>query len=784
MDGVDRLITTRRELRMAEETTKKTGRLVAALLAGSALVFSSVAAGLPDTSEDENQDPQITTQAPESSESAVSTDEATPVPAEDNASADATPEAPAGTDDASAPEEPEPVDDPEAPETPQNQATPTATTQSTATPQQEVESPELQLNVSEGEVGDTVNVVGLNFVAGNTVELTFEGSGESIALSTVTVENDGSFTVPVTIPAVDPGNYNIVARDAVSSSAVAFTVVEQESDEVELSLNLYPGAGPVGTQFNLSGGGYTENGNVEISMAPQGGESIVSTTTQADGGGWISDATLTVPSDATAGLYDVSATDEETGETQTAVFNVTNATLEIDPKTISEDDFRDRGVTLTVAGLEAEESVEFHFGGPYSSMPDLEGEATADTGGVAEYVVTGGENIYVGTYNVTVRQAESQAAVVYGQFEVTSEDPQVNAYPADPTEDGAVRQGETLIVTGYNVTADATVTMDFGIDGVDAVQVETDDSGYFGVEFDVPLTTVLGDKEVTVTDNETDAVGTDSYTVAQADEPVIGLDTEQAYPGDDIRVTGAGFSPAAPLEININPTLAEITANDAGAFDTVVTLPENLAPGEYEITVVNQNDADEAAVRNIEILAADDAAVEASLTITPERIELDDFIGDPDEGAGVTHVVDGLEPGTTVTYAISGPEYVNDFESTRTANDDGVVSFVIHGFDVANPAVYLGDYTTVVTYEDDEGETQTLSGSFTVVDSDGTAGGDSDDSEGTGGSTTPVDINGVAGLAQTGATGVNLGFLAGGLLLAGATLVAFANRRRLFGRTA
>ena len=691
MDGVDRLITTRRELRMAEETTKKTGRLVAALLAGSALVFSSVAAGLPDTSEDENQDPQITTQAPESSESAVSTDEATPVPAEDNASADATPEAPAGTDDASAPEEPEPVDDPEAPETPQNQATPTATTQSTATPQQEVESPELQLNVSQGEVGDTVNVVGLDFVAGNTVELTFEGSGESIALSTVTVENDGSFTVPVTIPAVDPGNYNIVARDAVSSSAVAFTVVEQESDEVELSLNLYPGAGPVGTQFSLSGGGYTENGNVEISMAPQGGESIVSTTTQADGRGWISDATLTVPSDASAGLYDVSATDEETGETQTAVFNVTNATLEIDPKTISEDDFRDRGVTLTVDGLEAEESVEFHFGGPYSSMPDLEGEATADTDGVAEYVVTGGENIYVGTYNVTVRQAESQAAVVYGQFEVTSEDP---------------------------------------------------------------------------------------------DEPVIGLDTEQAYPGDDIRVTGAGFSPAAPLEININPTLAEITANDAGAFDTVVTLPENLAPGEYKITVVNQNDADEAAVRNIEILAADDAAVEPSLTITPERIELDDFIGDPDEGAGVTHVVDGLEPGTTVTYAISGPEYVNDFESTKSADDDGVVSFVIHGFDVANPAVYLGDYTTVVTYEDDEGETQTLSGGFTVVDSDGTAGGDSDDSEGTGGSTTPVDINGASALAQTGATGVNLGFLAGGLLLAGATLVAFANRRRLFGRSA
>lgn len=135
--------------------------------------------------------------------------------------------------------------------------------------------------------------------------------------------------------------------------------------------------------------------------------------------------------------------------------------------------------------------------------------------------------------------------------------------------------------------------------------------------------------------------------------------------------------------------------------------------------------------------------------------------------------------------ANSGSEYVNDYQSTADVDEDGVASFVIHGYDVADPAVYLGEYNTVATYVDDAGETQTLSGSFTVVDGDDdSTGGGSDDDDDDRGSSAPVDINGASGLAQTGANGIQLGFLAGGLLLAGAAFVAFANRQRLFGRSA
>lgn len=189
-----------------------------------------------------------------------------------------------------------------------------------------------------------------------------------------------------------------------------------------------------------------------------------------------------------------------------------------------------------------------------------------------------------------------------------------------------------------------------------------------------------------------------------------------------------------------------------------------------------------------------DDVTEPALIIDPEEIALEDFVqSDPeDDDAGVDHRVEGLEPGTAVSYTVTGPEGVTDFTQNRTADDEGVLEFVIHGFDVADPTVYLGDYTTVVTYDNEEDETAELSGSFAVVADDGTPaagdGGDEtpdlgtdDDSAAPAGGTSS-NLNNDTGLAQTGATGVHLGLLAGALLLVGGAFVAFANRARLFGR--
>ena len=221
-------------------------------------------------------------------------------------------------------------------------------------------------------------------------------------------------------------------------------------------------------------------------------------------------------------------------------------------------------------------------------------------------------------------------------------------------------------------------------------------------------------------------------------------------------------------------------------------IPADTTAGEYVLTVTDEVTGAETQV-DFEVLA-----VEPGLTIDPEEITVDDFMGDHEDGAGVNHAVVGLEPGSEITYSVSGPEGVNDFENTDQVSDEGTADFVIYAPESSNPAAYLGEYTTVVTFENQDGETGQLQGNFTVVDgSGGTGAGANDDqanpvgdagdpvddqADPVGDAGDPVDLNGSDNLAKTGASNTQLGLIAGLLLAVGGALVVYTNRSRLFSR--
>src|SRR5699024_12611711 len=117
------------------------------------------------------------------------------------------------------------------------------------------------------------------------------------------------------------------------------------------------------------------------------------------------------------------------------------------------------------------------------------------------------------------------------------------------------------------------------------------------------------------------------------------------------------------------------------------------------------------------VIEDDDPAepsIEPVLTIEPQEIAVEDFIGD--EQAGVLHTVEGLEEGADIEYAVAAPEGVKDFDGTEIVDENGIASFSIHGCDGTTPETYVGDYTTVVTGEDEDGNTSELSGESSVVE--------------------------------------------------------------------
>lgn len=285
----------------------------------------------------------------------------------------------------------------------------------------------------------------------------------------------------------------------------------------------------------------------------------------------------------------------------------------------------------------------------------------------------------------------------------------------------------------------------------------------------------------------------------------LSADKDELYPGDEITVVGEDFSAEEDVVFTLNPELDTVPADADGVVTAVLTIPEDTEPGEHEISAVGAESDHEATV-TITVLDPEDGdddeadVVDPALTTDVSEIALEDFVGSADDGEGVAHLVVGLEPGAEIEALTSGPENVEDNLLTRIADDNGEVGFNIAGFDIADPSVYLGEYTTVVTFEDEDGEIHELSTSFTVVDGtsddsgsgddDGDAGDGSGSDDGAGGDkgSDPAGSSDDSGdgsgsgsddLAQTGATAGQVGLISGLLLLIGGGLAALGFKNRL-----
>ena len=181
---------------------------------------------------------------------------------------------------------------------------------------------------------------------------------------------------------------------------------------------------------------------------------------------------------------------------------------------------------------------------------------------------------------------------------------------------------------------------------------------------------------------------------------------------------------------------------------------------------------------------------EPGLTITPEEIELSDFV---DEEKGVELTVTGAQPGDEVDFEVTPASGQNTEAAvlTGTADEDGVASTRVYGTNAGSASDYLGDYEVTVEGLESESESANagaeqagtqasaavdLSGTFSVVadggDDDGNGGGD----DGNGGD--DGDSGDGDDLPRTGSDLLPLAAGAGALLVGGAALVLTTRNRR------
>ena len=162
-------------------------------------------------------------------------------------------------------------------------------------------------------------------------------------------------------------------------------------------------------------------------------------------------------------------------------------------------------------------------------------------------------------------------------------------------------------------------------------------------------------------------------------------------------------------------------------------------------------------------------AFDPALTVDPGISTLQQFVGDPNDGAGVTHVVEGLTPDTEISYTVAGPTNVKALTQTATADDNGQVEFTVHGVESAPHVAYVGDYTTFVTID---GDHPRLASHFSVT---------GQVFEGTNAQRDEIVLLG-ADLAGTRASHTNILFFTAALLVIAGVVVVYTNRRRLFSK--
>ena len=173
----------------------------------------------------------------------------------------------------------------------------------------------IEISPLAGAPGDTITITGENFTAMSGVKVTVD-FGTLAGYATTTTDENGTFTLAITIPDIPVGKYDIKATDdyGLTDTYADFRVAIT-------TLTILPSSGPSGSKVHIVGGGFTETTAFNVTIDGKlmvGGED----TTDSDGN---LDIYVYVPTVDAVGTYTVTVMDAE-GVKATEDFEVTGVT--------------------------------------------------------------------------------------------------------------------------------------------------------------------------------------------------------------------------------------------------------------------------------------------------------------------------------------------------------------------------------------------------------------------------------------------------------------------------
>ncbi|MCL2679145.1 MAG: IPT/TIG domain-containing protein [Dehalococcoidia bacterium] len=430
--------------------------------------------------------------------------------------------------------------------------------------------PKITVTPISGSPGATVTINGSGFAPGKTVSFTI---GNSIPLSTtpatVTTGLDGKFSnVTFTIPSLGGGTHTVKATDANGNDATAVLTVPS-------SISLSSTNGRVGSLVTVTGTGFVPGQTVSIYW--DAGINALTTTTASASGAIL--AEITIPA-GVRGTHTVKAADA-TGNTATTSYMVDpglNIYI-VEGTTPVTGGFGDT-VTVKGSGYTAGSTISFSLSLP----PDTSVPLTTNPAAVT----AASDGSFEATFNIPRAAAGAWTVTANGGATNNIATATLIIIPKitiNPT-DGVV--GDSVTITGTGFRPNQTISVTWGGTQLPTA-TSTDTSGSFSIDFNVPASKA-GNTQVSVSDGSNSATAVFTVTAnAALTTGSAGTSTSPAHVGQEITVTGTGFTPGASITgTTLSATGAmsffNVVANSAGSFTAVFNAPA-ISAGKHTITI-------------------------------------------------------------------------------------------------------------------------------------------------------------------------------------------------------
>lgn len=244
------------------------------------------------------------------------------------------------------------------------------------------------------------------------------------------------------------------------------------------------------------------------------------------------------------------------------------------------------GESLRLAGTGFAPGTQVYVMGPWFESLEVIDSAG---GFVATHVIPDGAE--PGEHVVVVTADEPEEYRFEAPFTVLRAQTPAPTVVFDPDP---VLPGGTLHISGSGFAAAEVQLASTWFQGL----VTVDTTGGFAADFLIPAQAEPGPVELSVTlieptfpDEPTGYAFT--YTVAEppaVETPVVTVSPSAVLPGQTMLVEGSGFPPSMPMWVGTDWTVGLEMSDADGNVSAALAIPQDAAPGDYEITISSYND--------------------------------------------------------------------------------------------------------------------------------------------------------------------------------------------------